>query len=253
LYVTRHGGDVSALLTTPASFAREPLVTSLYGVPTWDGTSAPLPVPSAGRVGLLSRAALLATGLPKTRPIMKGLFIRTALLCDTVPPPPPGACMTLPPPLPAVSTTREKVEALTEQPGTVCSGCHSNSINPLGFITENFDAVGRERSEESVYDATGTLLGKKVVRTEVIPQIVPEDPRKVSGAAEATALIDESRKVHSCFSQQYFRYVTARLEDAQADGCGLSALEGAAMANKPLADVQKGVARLNEFKTRSFQ
>ena len=28
-------------------------------------------------------------------------------------------------------------------PGTVCTGCHATVINPLGFATEDFDALGR--------------------------------------------------------------------------------------------------------------
>ena len=52
-------------------------------------------------------------------------------------------------------TTREVVEALTEMPGTTCAGCHATLINPLGFATENFDALGRFRTEQRLFDATG--------------------------------------------------------------------------------------------------
>jgi hypothetical protein len=252
LYQAHHGGGVSELLTSSGSFSSDPLLAGIYAAPASDGTT-PSAVPSPARAGLLTRAAMLADGLPVTRPIMKGMFIRTALMCDTVPPPPPGACMTPPPPLPAVSTTREKTEALTEQAGTVCAGCHKNVINPLGYITENFDALGRERSQESVYDPSGALWGAKVIHTDSVLQVVPGDMRPVKDAVEATQRIDVSRKVHSCFAEQYFRYVTARLDDPQQDGCPLSSLESAAMANQPLAEVQKRAATLTEFKTRSFQ
>jgi hypothetical protein len=70
---------------------------------------------------------------------------------------------------------------------------------------------------------------------------------------DATALIDASRKVHSCFTEQYFKYVMARVDDPVQDGCPLSSLEAAAMTNQSLADVQRRAATLTEFKTRSFQ
>ncbi len=252
LAVTREGGGVSELLTGQASYAKEPLLAGIYGTSQWDGTSAPSPVTAPARAGLLTRAAMLATGVHVTRPIMKGVFIRTALLCDPVPPPPPGACMTPPPPLPAVSTTREKAEALTEKAGTSCSGCHMQLINPLGHMTENFDALGRERSEEPVFDSAGTLLGAKAIHTDTT-LLLDGSTFAIKGAADATRLIDASRKVHSCFSEQYLSFVLARTLDAQQDGCGLSTLESAAMANAPLSDLQRRAASLAEFKTRSFQ
>ena len=43
------------------------------------------------------------------------------------------------------TTTRESVEAITEMPGSICAGCHTLAINPLGFATEGFDALGRFR------------------------------------------------------------------------------------------------------------
>ena len=91
---------------------------------------------------------------------MKGVFLRTNILCDTIPPPPPGA-NAKPPELMPGMTTRESVEAITEMPGTVCAGCHTLAINPLGFATEGFDALGRFRTAQRLFDAAGVETGTK--------------------------------------------------------------------------------------------
>ena len=62
-------------------------------------------------------------------------------------------------------TTRESVEELTEMPGTVCAGCHLTAINPLGFATEGFDALGRFRTSQRLFDAAGVETGTKPVNT----------------------------------------------------------------------------------------
>ena len=85
--------------------------------------------PAGQRPGLLTRALFLSTGSANTRPIMKGVFLRTNVLCDTIPPPPPGA-NAKPPELVPGMTTRESVEAITEMPGTICAGCHDTGDQP---------------------------------------------------------------------------------------------------------------------------
>jgi hypothetical protein len=62
----------------------------------------------------------------------------------------------MPPELSPDATTREVVEGLTEQEGTACAGCHAVLINPLGYATENFDAVGRFRTEQGTRPVDAT-------------------------------------------------------------------------------------------------
>jgi hypothetical protein len=253
IYETRNGGGVSELLNNRLAFATDPVLAHVYGVPVWDGTSAAVPMPSPARVGLLTRAAFLADGQMRTRPIMKGQRIRSALMCDLIPDPPNGAASTPMPPVPPVSTTRERVEALTQQPGTICSGCHQAYLNPLGFITENFDGLGRERTVENVYDLDGGFLGSKAIHTDAIAGVISGDTQTVQDAAHLTHLVDTSRKMHSCLAQQYFNYTMARVEDPTLDGCPLSALEGPAMEDMPLEQVLQIIVNRPEFKGRLFQ
>src|SRR4029078_12096296 len=90
-YTWTQPSGIAALFTSDLSFARDALLAKRYGVAAWTGTAAPPALPAGQRSGLLTRALFLSSGTANTRPIMKGVFVRTNILCDTIPPPPPGA------------------------------------------------------------------------------------------------------------------------------------------------------------------
>jgi hypothetical protein len=252
-YVTARGDPVAALLTNRKSFARTEDLARIYGVPVWSGDGEPPDFTDARRVGLVTRAALLASGSANTRPVMKGFRIRNALLCDTVPPPPDNAAANNPINLSPTSTTREVVEAITQQPGTACAGCHSTLLNPMGFATENFDALGRARSHQVLFSADGRRLGERSVDTRSVPQVRPGDMRESQGAEDVTRLIAESGRFESCLARQYFRFTFGRMEDPSTDGCALAALESAAQSGASLADVLRLAALRPEFRRRTFR
>lgn len=204
------------------------------------------------RVGLITRPALLATGSANTRPIMKGVFIRKALLCDDIPPPPNNAAANAPVLSPTM-TTREVVEQLTQKPGTACASCHANVINPLGFATENFDALGRYRAAQKLFDDKGALIAEKAVDTATVPKVTPDDLRESSGAADLSKYLLESGKVQRCFARQYFRFTYQRAENDK-DGCALKDISEYASdgSGKSLAEVLMRIALRPEFKRRSF-
>ncbi len=235
--------------TSKRSFAKTDDLASIYGVAPWTGGEPPLMTDPA-RTGLLTRAALLATGSANTRPIMKGVYLRTALLCDEIPPP-PATVMAVPPKLSDELSTREVVEELTGQ--GACAGCHATLINPLGFATENFDALGRSRSEQPLFDpTTGAQVGVAPVDTATVPKIEQDDTSASSGAADVTALMLASDKPHACFARRYFRFTFGRFEDSQRDGCALKVVKDTLDKDAPLAEVLRAVALAPAFKQRSF-
>lgn len=242
--VAQGGGTFTDLFGDTRAYVKTDLFARIYGV-TPGSMSAP-----PERAGLLTRPALLATGSANTRPIMKGVFIRKALLCDDIPPPPKNANATKPM-LSGSQTTREVVEQLTEKAGSVCAGCHANLINPLGFATEDFDALGRHRKAQKLFDDSGKLLTEKPVDTHTIPRVTPDDLRDSSGAADLTKYLMESGKVQSCFARQYFRFTFARLENDR-DACAINAVTKGAVEGSTFGDVLKNIALRTEFKRRSF-
>ncbi len=111
------------------------------------------------RGGLLGQGSILmVTSHPaKTSPVLRGKWVLDNLL-NSPPPPPPAN-------VPALDessgdekklTMREQVERHRADPG--CASCHAR-IDPLGFALENFDVIGRWRTQDegASIDPSGSL------------------------------------------------------------------------------------------------
>jgi hypothetical protein len=232
---------VRELLTNRQSFARKPWVAGVYGAPAWDGIAPPAAPASAAYVGLLTRPAFTASGELDTHPITKAVRIRTQLYCDPVPAPPAGLSMQSERPK-TPQSTRQKIEALTEQPDTVCAACHASLINPLGFATENFDGLGRERTTEAVYE--GAALRAQV----------PVSTRTAlgDGAAAVAADLLRSGTFESCFATQYFRFATAKRQEGPDDACRVSALAAVAKGGASVEELIKALVMAPDFRRRAL-
>jgi len=248
--VLSSGGTASAFLNDRHSYATDSYLAGIYQVTPWKSGDAPPMFASPTRGGLLTRAALLATGTTGTRPIHKGYLVRNALLCQQVGAPPANA-NTKTPIATGQATTRQAVTDRTS--GGVCAACHTAIINPPGFITESFDALGRERTEEKLFDAQGNVLASLPIDTSAVPGVQSGDDRSMSDASELTRAIDTSGLFHSCLARHYFRFAESRVEVPEQDGCLLSKIEAAARSHAPLADVLKVVAQDPTFKAKRFQ
>jgi hypothetical protein len=114
----------------------------------------------SNRGGLLGMAGVLTvSSLPhRTSPVLRGKWVRETLLGST-PPPPPADVPALDPKKEAAKakSIRELLE--THRRNAVCASCH-NSIDPIGFGLENYDLLGRWRTEDAgePIDAKGELL-----------------------------------------------------------------------------------------------
>lgn len=246
-------GTFDDFFTSRDSFAKTPELAGLYKTTPWDGVSEPPTFSEPERVGLITRAAFVASGSANTRPVIKGVFLRKAMLCDVIPPPPANAAV-VPPELSPEMTTREVVEGLTQQPGTDCAGCHEKLINPLGFATENFDALARVRTEQTLFDAQGNVTTKKPIDTTSNPQVPTGTDESSSGAKDLQRIMIESSRPQACFARKYFRFTFGRLDNVSRDGCTLEELRKAIFDEKrPLHEVLARVAKTDAFRRRSFQ
>lgn len=111
------------------------------------------------RGGVLGMSAIhLATSYPtRTSPVLRGRWILESLIGDEVPPPPPNVPALVEPGEQVKSASlRQQLEEHRKNPD--CAACH-NRMDPLGFGLENFDALGRWRTQENglAIDASGTL------------------------------------------------------------------------------------------------
>jgi hypothetical protein len=155
------------------------------------------------RRGVLGHASILTvTSFPhRTSPVLRGRWILEELLGAEVPPPPPDA--------PVLNEREKKDENLTfrqklekHRSKQECASCHSR-MDPLGFGLENFDAIGRWRTElggkpvdtEGVMPTGETFRGPLELTTLLLEKRKPEFLRNVSRKALGYALGREVRKV----------------------------------------------------------
>jgi hypothetical protein len=243
-------GTLSDLFLTDLSFTQSPDLATVYGVPVWDGSSAYPVMPAGERAGLLTRSAFLLSGNHETHPIHRGAEIRRSILCDTLPQPDPSALpegALTPPEVTDDQTTRQRFEAKTgNEP---CNSCHSQ-MNPIGFVLESYDALGRFRVEERVIDeATGEELARLPIDSQTTPAIGSDPSVSVDTGLGLSQEVVDSGKTEGCFSRQYFRFTYGRDEDA-TDGCALERVRSVLSEGGSLRDALKGIALDPSFRSR---
>jgi hypothetical protein len=211
---------LESLLTSSVAFVDAPLA-ALYGVPAPASSGQGLvrvDLPAAqGRAGILTQAGFLSVQShpDQTSPVLRGKFVRSMLLCQPPPAPPPDLDISLPP-LDQGSTARERLAGHLAA-GASCNGCHS-LMDPIGLAFEGFDAIGRFRENEGgrALDLSGEIAGAT-------------DPSLTGGfvgVREMAQKLASSSQVRACMTTQWFRFAAGRSE-AEADACSLGTLQDA--------------------------
>ena len=113
------------------------------------------------RGGILGMGGVLAvTSLPhRTSPVLRGKWVKETLLGSPTPPPPPDVPkLDESPASDSPKTMRERLAVHRQNP--TCASCHDH-IDPIGFGLENYDLLGRWRTEDAgrPIDAQGELPG----------------------------------------------------------------------------------------------
>jgi hypothetical protein len=112
------------------------------------------------RPGFMTRVGFLSSYShnTETAPILRGAFI-TVYMVGVDPGPPLAGATMLQPPAGNYTTNREKTDALVNMASS-CMGCHTNIINPPGYVLENFDGIGKWQTVDQLsgpIDATATV------------------------------------------------------------------------------------------------
>jgi hypothetical protein len=176
-------------------------LAGLYGVEEGAATLPP------ERRGLLTRGAFLAvhSGFGVTSPITRGHVIRTRILCDVIPPPPPGANTSIPEAVPGMSQ-RDLIDSVTATGS--CATCHSR-MNDLGFAFGAYDPAGGLREVDD--------FGEPLVVAGTITETQDLD----GDFADLDELLDrlrDSDQVAQCMTLQAFRFASGRGANA-GDAC----------------------------------
>ncbi len=208
-------------LTADYSFLTSELA-EIYGVPAPKDQFEMVKFPSdSQRAGILGQGTFLAStaGPTDTSPTARGIFIRERLLCQHVPPPPPGVITTLPDPLtdgPAKGRRQLMVEHVEN---ATCASCH-RLMDPIGFGFEHFDAIGRYRPTEAIPvpgrrgGGGGGRGGPPPIQVDINAQgeIAGIPDSGFSGAKQIGGILADSPVCQKCIVRQMFRYSYGRLE-----------------------------------------
>ena len=174
------------------------------------------------RAGILGQGTFLAStaGPTDTSPTARGIFIRERLLCQHVPPPPPGVITTLPDPLVDEKPKGRRQLMVEHVENPTCASCH-RLMDPIGFGFEHFDAIGRYREKELIPVAGrrgggggGGRGGPPPIPLDIDAQgeIAGLPNSNFSGAKELGAILAKSETCQECVVRQMFRYSYGRLE-----------------------------------------
>lgn len=157
--VVRNDRSVIDLLGGQYSYVNGRLA-KLYGIPNVEGDQfRKVSLVGTPRSGVLTQASVLTlTSNPtRTSPTKRGKWILDELFNQPPPPPPPGVgdlagdgkAIT-------GATLRIRMEQHRKDPA--CAVCHMR-MDPLGFSLENFDAIGKWRTEDAgaPIDSSGVL------------------------------------------------------------------------------------------------
>ncbi len=197
---------LSTLLTAPYTYVNGPLATH-YGLQGVTGSSWQKASWTTRRGGLFMLGGVLGPRDKATRTsiVRRGVLMRTQVMCQVVPAPPPNV-----PPLGPVDQTISQSQRLAEhRQNAACAGCH-NLLDPLGSAFEGIDAVGRDRTIDETGHAVDT--------TGAVSNLSPTLDGPVTDAVDLFGKYAQSTEVPNCFATQLYRFSAGRQEEP-ADAC----------------------------------
>lgn len=187
--------DVRQLLTAEYLYLNGRLAP-LYGVDLpADAPFQKVALPPEQRAGILSHPYMMASLAyhNSSSPIHRGVFMAKRVLGRNLRPPVDAIIPISEEAAPGM-TTRERVALQTS--GAMCQSCH-RVINPLGFALENYDLLGRFRTEE---------LGKPI---DASGHYTTSDGQSVQfgGVRQTAEFLANSNEVHQAIVRQLFQYL----------------------------------------------
>lgn len=222
--VFENPSDMREMFTSTTTFVDSRLA-AIYRLDGFEGSdfSQIELTQDAKRAGILGHASILALNSHSvsTSPSHRGKFIREALMCQALPPPPPNASTVIPDPDPNAGpqTLRQRLEDYFSNPA--CGSCHM-AMDSLGFGLENYDGIGRFRTLDNglPIDATGELNGVSFDDGVSLGTAIAQDP----------ATMD-------CMVRKTYRHVVGRIEG-----------EG----DKPLVDELKAKFEASDYRFKDL-
>jgi mono/diheme cytochrome c family protein len=172
-------------------------LADFYGIP---GVKGPefrrVSLDGTQRSGVLTQASVLTvTSYPtRTSPVLRGKWILENVLNTPPPPPPPGVGSIDEKGGALRGTMRQQMEKHRANP--ICAGCHTK-MDPLGFALENYDAIGRWRTQDA---------NQNIDSSGVLP-----NGQKFQGSAEMKAILASRKDAFAeCLTEKLMIYALGR-------------------------------------------
>ncbi|MFT5471386.1 MAG: hypothetical protein ACI8UO_006520 [Verrucomicrobiales bacterium] len=185
------------------TFLNKDLATRIYGrddVKSKNITRVSIPKgsPYGGILGQASVMMASANGVD-TQPVLRGVWVLENVLGDA-PPPPPTNVPAITPDTRGSKTVRDLMAAHTSEES--CAGCH-RKMDPLGFVLENFDPIGRWRTH---YPATETGIKIKIDANAAMP-----DGAEFHDVSDLKAyVVEHIDEFGQCLAEKLMTYATGR-------------------------------------------
>jgi hypothetical protein len=223
--IVETGTDAATLLTATHTWAT-PALAALYGVTHPGGAGMKrVDLDPETRAGLLTQASLLSSRAhaAETSWVLRGKFVREKLLCETLPPPPPGV-------------DQKAANDPDRLSNPECKSCHLQ-MDPVGVGFENYNAIGGHLDEGEDGEpivAAGEVMGHP-------------DIGKFVGVVDLAGKLAKSDAVQRCLATQYFRYAGRR--DDSDDNCSIdAALQRFQASGRDIRELILGIAVSDAFR-----
>jgi len=197
---------IDQLLSLPYTMANAD-VAGIYKASATGNTFAKLTLP-AGRRGILTQPAVIAAHSHPVQasPTLRGKLVRTRIICDPVPDPPPDVNPMLADAM--MGQTATDVLAMHAKEAR-CAACHK-FMDPLGYGFNHFDAIGQDIGATGGSDS-GSIEPPNIASVQDLSGAF-------SGAVELADALSKSDQVKQCFTIQTLRYALGR-EEVTGDAC----------------------------------
>lgn len=212
----------------------DPALAALYDVPP-PSTDALEPFTlGASRRGVFAQLPFLMLRSHDETPnaFTRGAVFTNHVLCQALTPSPTVSPVPQPPD-PGL-TNRERQSQLIAS--DVCATCHQY-IDPFGFAFENFDGLGRERTEDNGFpvDTTGTYPFST--------------PKPFANSTELMAILAESPLAHDCYAKHLTEFALGR-SLTEADAALVAQLGALSLSqDEPLTGLVEALAASETFRS----
>jgi hypothetical protein len=233
-------GGYKDLFLSPVAFINKDNA-AVYGMSNSGTAFTKVNLDPVQRPGFMTRAGFLSSyaHYDDTAPILRGAFITIFMIGVDPGPPLPGATM-IQPPAGTYATVRARTDALVNQSSS-CMGCHTNVINPPGYVMENYDAIGMWQTVDK--------LGNGPIDPVATVNFGDGNRKEIRNAQELMQELANIKKGQAMYAQNWVSFAYARNPNP-ADQCVADTIATNLGASGPILNVLADLTQADSFRNR---